>query len=335
LLCQFLVRALLFMLVAQLAALAQDGVVPSAFLERPVVRQGRYALWHDPGDIAGLDLRYGIGGAEMAPKPLFTFEDEDLSGSTPKVKIHDANGRHWVVKFGREAYSDTFGSRLAWAMGYYVEPCYLVMDGVIERVPNLQRAGGEIDRAGHFQGGRFQLRSREPKYLKNVTWAWDDNPFVNTPELNGLKILMMMVSNWDNKDARDAESRGTNTAIYQQGDLLYYFIDDWGGSMGRWGKYFTRSKWNATSFVRQSDDFVSLRDGELHWGYTGQHSALLTKDLRFSDIRWMLGYVGQLSDPQLYTALDSSGASLEEATLYVKGLRTRIDALRHTVEDRP
>jgi hypothetical protein len=105
--------------------------------------------------------------------------------------------------------------------------------------------------------------------------------------------------------------------------------------MGRWGKYLTRSKWNAASFLRQSDDFVSLRDGELHWGYTGQHSALLTKDLRFSDVRWMLGYVGQLSDPQLYTALDSSGASLEEATLYVKGLRTRIDALRHTVEDRP
>jgi hypothetical protein len=321
------VRKLPFLLLASLAALAQDGI-PAAFLEHPVVRQGQYALWHDPGDVASLDLRNGIGGVEMAPKPPFVFQDEDLSGSTPKLKVRDANGRQWVVKFGPEAYSDTFGSRLAWAVGYYVEPCYLVADGVIGGVRNLQRAGKDVDASGHFQGGRFQLRSREPKYLKTVTWSWDDNPFIGTPELNGLKILMMLVSNWDDKDARDAERRGTNTAIYQQGDLLYYFIDDWGGAMGSWGKYFTRSKWNAASFLRQSGDFVDLKDGGFHWGYVGQHSALLTKDLQFSDIRWLLQYLGRLSDDQLRAALDSSGASPEEAALYVKGLRMRIDALR-------
>jgi hypothetical protein len=310
-----------------LAASAQDDV-PRAFLEHSVVRQGRYALWHEPGDVSGLDLRYGIGGAEMAPKPPFTFEDEDLSGTTAKLKVQDANGRHWVVKFGREAYSDTFGSRMAWAMGYYVEPSYMVADGVIEGVRNLQRAGKDVDRSGRFQGGRFQLRSNSPKYLKTITWSWDDNPFLGTPELNGLKILMMMLSNWDNKDARDAESRGTNTAIYQQDDLLYYFIDDWGGSMGRWGKYFTRSKWNASSFANQSGDFVAVKNGELRWGYVGQHSAALAKGLQFSDIRWLLQYLARLSDDQLRAALDSSGASPEESALYVKGLRTRIEALR-------
>jgi hypothetical protein len=316
------------------AALAQDGI-PSAFLDHPAVREGRYVLWHDPGNVASLDLRYGIGGADMAPKPPFLFDDEDLSGTTPKVKVHDANRRTWVVKFGPEAYSDTFCSRLAWALGYYVEPTYMVADGVIEGARNLQRAGSAIGSAGQFQDGRFQLRSSAPKYLKTVTWAWDDNPFLGTPELNGLKILMMLLSNWDNKDARDAESRGTNTAIYQHDERLYYFIDDWGGAMGRWGKYFTRSKWNASSFAEQSSDFVSVRDGRIHWGYVGQHSDLLKKDVQFGDIRWLLDYLGRVSDVQLRVALDASGASREEAELYTKGLRLRVDALRRVVEDRP
>jgi hypothetical protein len=220
-------------------------------------------------------------------------------------------------------------------MGYYVEPTYLVADGVIEGVHDLHRADKDVDRNGHFQGGRFQLRSREPKYLKTVTWSWDDNPFVGAPELNGLKILMMLVSDWDNKDARDAESRGTNTAIYQQGDLLYYFVDDWGGAMGNWGKFFRRSKWNAPDFARQSREFVSAKNGELHWGYVGQHSALLTKGVGYRDVRWLLQYLSRLSDEQLRTALAASGASAEQAALYEKGLRMRIEALQRLVADRP
>lgn len=51
--------------------------------------------------------------------------------------------------------------------------------------------------------GRFQLRSDSPKYLPGKGWTWLDNPFVGTRELQGLKILVLLVSNWDTKDARD------------------------------------------------------------------------------------------------------------------------------------
>ena len=47
---------------------------------------------------------------------------------------------------------------------------------------------------------------------------------------------MMLLSNWDDKDIRDAHRRGTNTAIYRDGNRYLFFIDDWGGSMGHWGK---------------------------------------------------------------------------------------------------
>lgn len=306
--------------------------LPKVFTEPGVVREGVNILWHDPGDVANLDFRYGIGGPEMQPKPPFTFVSGDTSGTTPKVQVRDAEGRTWVVKFGQEASPDTFCTRLAWALGYYVEPEYYVADGVIEGAQKMERASNVIDHHGRFRNGRFQLRSKEPKFLKYVSWSWSENPFVGTPELNGLKILMMLVSNWDDKDVRDAERRGTNTAVYQQDGNFIFFIDDWGGALGNWGGYFSRSKWNARDFRDQSADFVSFRGGSLHWGYGGQHTNLLTRDLKPGDVGWLLQYLGQISDDQLRTGLLASGATPEETSLYLEGLRMRIDQLKKVTQ---
>ena len=303
-----------------------QATLPDAYWQSPLVREGQYVLWHDPGAVETLDFRTGIGGADLAPKPPFTFEDEDLSGTTPKVQLKDANGRSWSVKFGVEASPDTFSSRMAWAMGFYATPSYFIEDGAIQGVKPLQRAKSHIDKKGRFEAARFQLRAKDPKFLKTVSWSWDDNPFVKTPELGGLKILLMLLSDWDNKDVRDAH-RGTNTAIYQHGKLLYYFIDDWGGSMGSWGKFFTRSKWNADHFLSQSDDFVKLEGGKLDWGYVGQHSALLKDGVTTEHARWLMQYLGRVTDAQLRAGLESSGATPGEVEKYVRALRIRISAL--------
>ena len=71
---------------------------------------------------------------------------------------------------------------------------------------------------------------------------------------------MMLLSDWDNKDARDVETpRHRTPPSTSTPALLYYFIDDWGSSMGKWGKFFTRSKWNADHFLSQSDGFLNSR----------------------------------------------------------------------------
>jgi hypothetical protein len=325
-----IVRLLTLALLAPAAILAQPSNVPAAYYQNPVVRDGEYVLWHDPGPVEALDFRWGIGGPDMAPKPPFTFKDEDLSGTTPKIEVKDANGRSWDVKFGSEASSDTFCTHLAAALGYYVAPTYLVPAGIVDGVHSLTRARHYVDDQGRFQAGRFQLRSNEPHFLKTADWSWDQNPFLGTPELGGLKILNMLVSDWDNKDARD-EGRGSNTAIYQMGNLLYFFIDDWGGAMGRWGKYFTRDKWNASSFLHQSGDFVKRKGGGLDWGYVGQHSGLMTKGVTPADVRWLLQYLGRVTDAQLRDGLIASGASESETEKYVQGLRQRIQALQAAV----
>ncbi len=292
-------------------------------------------IWHDPGEVAQLDFRYGVGGEEMAPKTPFTFVKEDMSGTSPKVSVEDANGRKWSIKFGEEASPDTFSTRLAWAVGYWVEPNYFVAGGTISGVHDLTRARGSVDDGGGFHNGRFQLRSASPEYLENVNWNWDRNPFVGTKELNGLKIVMMLVSNWDDKDFRDAATRGSNTAIYKDGDHYIFFIDDWGGSLGNWGGVLKRSKWNCEEFYRQSKDFVkSMQPGSVHWGYTGQHTDLMTKGVGPADVKWLMQYLGQISDEQLHTGLIASGASEEQADYCARGIRLRIQQLA-TVANSP
>lgn len=294
----------------------------------PEIISGDKVIWHDPGNVEALDFQYGIGGPALAPQAPFTFVKEDMSGSTPKVRVKDAGGRDYVVKFGHEASPDTFASRMAWAVGYWVEENYFVKDGKIEGTGNLTRAREFVDERGHFRNGRFQLRTNDPKYLDNINWNWNDNPFVGTPQLNGLKIMMMLVSNWDDKDLRDAASRGGNTAIYQQNGRYIFFIDDWGAAFGNWGKLLTRSKWNPADYLRESHDFVKGIGMGIQFGYTGQHTGLMTQGVRPTDVKWLMQYLGRITDEQMRAGLRYAGATSAEEHDCLEGLKLRIAQLR-------
>jgi hypothetical protein len=199
---------------------------------------------------------------------------------------------------------------------------------LISGVHNITRAHDYVDDQGNFHDGRFQLRSNDPKYLENINWNWDQNPFLGTPQLNGLKIMMMLVSNWDDKDYRDAATRGANTAIYQHGDRYIFFIDDWGASFGSWGKLLTRSKWNCLDYFNESHDFVKGLGIGIEWGYTGQHTDLMKEGVRPSDVKWLMTYLGRITDDQMRTGLVTSGATDEENHNCLDGLRMRIGQLR-------
>jgi hypothetical protein len=59
--------------------------------------------------------------------------------------------------------------------------------------------------------------------MQAKSWAWTSSPFLGTHHLQGLRLLMLLVSNWDATDARDmnnANRRGvglnTNLGIFQE-----------------------------------------------------------------------------------------------------------------------
>ena len=285
------------------------------------------SIWQDPGRVENLDFTNGAGGISNIPRPPFTFKEEDKEGSNAKVKVKDAAGRNWGVKWGSEVHSEVFASRMAWAAGYYTEPTYFVKSGKINAATKLDRAKKYIKSDGSFTDARFELKEDGIKKLKNEeSWRWDQNPFVGTKELNGLKIIMMLTSNWDSKDQRDV-SRGSNTAIfkYKATGELHYVFTDWGGSMGKWGGVLSREKWDCEGFSDQNAKFIKgVKNNSVEFGYSGQRTDDIREGIRVSDVRWLLKYIGRISDAQIRAGLLASGATQEEAKCFVSAIRDRI-----------
>src|SRR5687768_10553010 len=57
-------------------------------------------LWFDPGRVETLDFTGGLGGRARAPRPPFTFIEEDTSGTAAKIIVRDARGMRWTAKWG-------------------------------------------------------------------------------------------------------------------------------------------------------------------------------------------------------------------------------------------
>ena len=173
---------------------------------------------------------------------------------------------------------------------------------------------------------------RDHKTLTNAdgeTWAWNDNPFVGTHELNGLKILLMLTSNWDTKDARDGA--GSNTAVYSSpgsGGPLYYAFNDWGATMGKWGGFFVRDKWNPEGYGDQTKKFARSPDGQtIEWGYRGKRSKEIMSGIGVADVNWLMTYLGRVTDEQLRAGLQASGARQGDIDIYTRSIRDRITQL--------
>jgi hypothetical protein len=256
------------------------------------------------------------------------------------VNVTDAAGREWNVKWGEEVTPSVFCTRLAWACGYFTQYEYFVARGRIEGAHGLHRADSKILSDGSFVGARFQLRNDSPRYMNREGWSWTKNPFAGTPELRGLKILMLLVSNWDAKDSRDRVvgpngkvKMDSNLSVFsddRNGEPRFLFAnDDWGASLGKWGGFLHRTKWDCDGFTEQTSDFVKLlNDGSLKWGYGGKHRKDVIADIQTADVQWLLQYLGRITDEQIRLGLISSGATPSETACFSKGLRQRIEMLQ-------
>jgi len=160
--------------------------------------EGTPAIWRDRGDISQLNLYWGIGSEEEMPKAPFQFDKEDMTGTNPKIKIIDANGVKWNIKFDEEVHAEVAASRIAWACGYMVEESYFIASGKVNGVTGLSRAKKFVGADGSFSNGMFEKRP-ENIARRAINWDWDANPFKGTKELSGLAILNTMLNNWDAK----------------------------------------------------------------------------------------------------------------------------------------
>jgi hypothetical protein len=294
----------------------------------------RHRIWREPTASDLRDLRYGPGGADGAPVAPFAFVEEHLTGSQPCVAVRDGRGRLWRVKWGHEARPESFAVRLAWALGYFAEVTHYVPNGSIEGAASLQRARDCLNEDGSFCDARFELEDRSVRMLFDEhSWAWNDNPFVGTPQLSGLKIVIMLLSNWDTKDRRDV-SRGSNTAIFEHrvsrfGREARYLITDWGGAMGKWGSnVVSRGRWDVQGFEGQTPFFVTgVTDGFVNFGYQGQRTAEIARGITVDEVEWFYDTARKLTETALRDGLLASGATAEEASRFAAALASRIRQL--------
>ncbi|MEO7673126.1 MAG: hypothetical protein ABIU09_03490, partial [Pyrinomonadaceae bacterium] len=146
------------------------------------VAAGKAIMW-ERVNISGRDLFDGPGGKAMRPDvSKVQFIKEEKGGHNKKYRIKDGAGNVWVAKLGREAQPETSAVRLMWGLGYKTEINYLV--------PTLTIPG-----KGTFNNVRLEARPANVKRLGE--WKWADNPFVGTNELQGLKMMMVFMTNWD------------------------------------------------------------------------------------------------------------------------------------------
>ena len=294
----------------------------------------RHRIWREPTAEDAADLRFGPGGAGSVPVPPFRFVEEHLAGSQPCVAVRDGQDRLWRVKWGHEARPESFAVRFAWACGYFAEVTHYVRSGVVEGAADLTRARSCLEEDGRFSDARFELEDRSVRmFFDEHSWSWDDNPFVGTPQLSGLKIVVMLLSNWDTKDRRDV-SRGSNTAIFEYRVSRFarearYLITDWGGAMGKWGSnVVSRGRWDPEGFAAQTPSFVKgVVDGWVSFGYQGQRTAEIARGIPLEHVAWFHRYARRLTRDGLQQGLLACGATDDEAVRFAAAIIDRIRQL--------
>ena len=288
-------------------------------------RELHNVMWSEPSNIESLDLFNGLGGADGAPEPQgkFTFEKRVSTGTSEKIRVKDDKGREWTVKFGPEAKPETAATRIVWAAGYHVDQDYFV------KRTHIEGRGG-------FDVWDVRFERHDDGYKELGLWSWEANPFLGTRELQGLKVLMALLNNWDlkvdnNKIVRPGKKSGGDR------DTQVYYIADLGATFGSTGSFFAKLPFfgNAPAGTKGDPDayaaqaFIEgVKNGQVVFHYKGKDPKAL-EGVTVDNARWMGDLLGRLSDKQLADAFRAGGFTDAEIITYVKATRGRINQLKN------
>lgn len=291
-------------------------------------------LWQSPGSIGSLNLLNGPGGRAHRPAGKFTFVEEDKGGTSPKFELVDEQGVKWKVKLGEEAKAETAATRLLWAMGYGTDEDYYLPELRVVNLPKLERGQQFVSPGGIVRGARLERKMKGQK--KGGEWSWFHNPFEGTKELDGLRVMMALLNNWDLKES--------NNVIYQrQGEAPRYAISDLGATFGRTGDAFTRSKSNLSDY--RGAKFIQKVTGSQVDFYLSSRPFILTvfhvpnyvtrtkmqsvvKDIPRAHVKWITQRLRQLSGQQIRDCFRAAGYSPQEVEGFAKVVQARIAQLK-------
>jgi hypothetical protein len=276
--------------------------------------RGTPVLWRAPVNIERRNLFSGPGGAAMKPNlSKMKFIKEEKGGYSTKYRISDGSGRVWVAKVGKEAQSETSAVRLLWAVGYETEVNYLV--------PRLTIPGH-----GTFENVRLEARPKSEKRLDE--WKWDQNPFLGRPEFDGLKVMMVLLNNWDIKDSN-------NVILFRREggrNVLRYVISDLGATFGKTGSLplfwrITRSR-NSPEDYEKAKFIEGVNGRMVNFRYGGKKREIFD-NIPVERARWLGNLLARLSEKQIKDAFRAANYDSEETEILTEAVRGRIAELNN------
>jgi hypothetical protein len=303
-------------------------------------------LWRNPTDITSRNLFYGPGGKDHQPQGRFTFTKEDLDGTSPKFVVRDQDGVKWKVKLGSEARPETVASRLTWGLGYFANEDYFVSDLQVQDLPpHLHRGQKFVAKAGSASNIGSVPNVRLKRYLKDGeksgNWAWSQSPFTGTRELNGLRVLMALLNNWDLTDENNAtyeeESDGAPREVFMVTDLGSTF------GPGRLTWPLSRSRGDLSAYrhakfiTKTTPDFVDFQTPgrpSFFFLFTPREYSdklqirWIGRRIPRADAKWLGQLIAQLSPEQIRDAFRAAGYSVQEVEGFAQVVESRISQLQ-------
>jgi hypothetical protein len=253
-------------------------------------------------------------------------------GTAPKFDVQDEHGIKWRVKLGEEVQAETAATRLLWAAGYFVDEDYYLPQIKVEGLPKLHRGQKFVTEPGIVARVRLEREDKDVKKIGN--WDWFKNPFLGSKELNGLRVMMSLVNNWDLKVV--------NNSIYAVGEERRYLVSDLGATFGKTGNSITRSKGdpkeyeNSTFIDKDTPAGVDFRMHSRPFALTAvdipnyekrTKMENVTKHIPLADAKWLGQLLGKLSKEQIHDCFRAAGYSSEEIEGYSSEVEKRIAAL--------
>jgi hypothetical protein len=304
---------------------------------------GAPVLWRNPGNISQRNLTFGPGSAELTPVAPFTFVKEELTGESAKFDVTDARGETWVVKVGPEAQAETVAVRLVWSVGYFADEAYYLDRAEIKNLPKLSRGQEFIENRSVVRGARFEPKR---KYIaRGDNWDWETNPFVKTRELDGLKVLMVLLGNYDTSLRNNRVLATTNS---DTGEMeARYVATDVGATLGKVGGLGGKRSKNSLADFRSSKFILGVENGFVKFDYdtspkkmgmfasifkpsyrsSQERKERVMKNISVENARWIGSLLGELSDEQLRDAFRAAGYDQQTMDGFVTVLRDRINQL--------
>jgi hypothetical protein len=311
----------------------------------PAKPPGAPVIWRNPGDISQRNLMFGPGSAELAPVAPFTFVKEEQTGESPKFDVTDARGETWVVKVGAEAQAEIVATRLVWSVGYFADEAYYLERPEIKNLPKLSRGQEFIENRSVVRGARFEPKC---KYIsRGDNWDWETNPFVKTRELDGLKVLMVLLGNYDTSLRNNRVLSTTNS---DTGELeARYVATDVGATLGKVGGLGGKRSKNSLADFRASKFILGVENGMVKFDYdtspkkmgmfasifkpsyrsSQERKERVMKNISVENARWIGSLLNELSDEQLRDAFRAAGYDQQTMDGFVAVLRDRINQLNN------